>query len=77
MSRAVDGTPSKRDLIRKYAAEALAQAMVPLHVSRITEIVAPRIPNEEITQKAVNTSLHDDTLGRFERVGKGTWTLRQ
>jgi len=78
-----DERPSKRNLIRKYAAEVLASAAYPVHVSRITELVRPRaaagsgVAESEITQKTVNTSLHDDPLGRFESDGRGTWKLRR
>lgn len=78
MMESPDGKPSKRNLIRQYAVEILASAPYPVHVSRLAELVLPRIPGgAEITQKTVNTSLHDDPLGRFERVGLGTWKLKR
>jgi len=66
-----------RNRIRDMAAEVLQERGEPLHHSAIASIVLTRLGLVgQVTAKTVNTSLHDDPLGRFERVGAGTWTLK-
>lgn len=68
---------SKRDRIRDAAQEILRAAGVALHNREITERLLGQMSFEgSVTPKDVNTTLHDDPRGRFERVGRGTWRLR-
>lgn len=69
---------SKRDTIRDLAEALLRDARTPLHNSQIAEAVLAQMGmSGEVSPKTVNTSLHDDPLGRFLRVGQGTWTLKE
>ena len=71
-------TGSKRDRIRDIAEDMMRRSGGPLHNTALADGILPRLAaGESATAKDVNTALHDDPLDRFERVGKGTWTLRK
>ncbi len=66
--------PSRRDLIRAEALKVLEEAGAPLHFTEIASVVLVRLGIEAtVTAKTLNTSLHDDPVGRFKRVGLGKW----
>ena len=67
---------SKRDRIRAAVETLLAEHSAPMHYERLAEIVLPALGLEDRAKpKDLNTALHDDPMGRFRRVGKGTWAL--
>jgi hypothetical protein len=67
---------SVRPLIRDEAERLLRTAQGPLHVSKIADEVLQRLGlNGQVTTKTVNTTLHDDPLRRFKRVGRAVWSL--
>ncbi len=65
--------------IRDEAARVLERSGGgPLHVSKIAEgALATLGLSGKVTVKAVNNGLHRDPERRFERVGKGTWRIRE
>lgn len=68
--------PSKRDRIRDEAECVLRAARTELHVSLIAAKVLTALGlAQEVSDKTVNTCLHDDPQRRFVSVGKGTWKL--
>ncbi len=68
--------PSKRDRIRDEAEAVLRAAHTELHISLIAVKVLTALGLAgEVSDKTVNTCLHDDPQRRFVRVGKGTWKL--
>lgn len=69
---------STRGVIRDLAEDILRQVREPLHNSELTRRILPSLGiGAAVTAKTVNTCLHDDPKFRFQRVGKGTWTLRE
>lgn len=68
---------SRRERIRDAAEEILRSAGAPLHNREITERLHGQTGFEgDVTPKDVNTTLHDDPLGRFQRVGRGIWRVQ-
>lgn len=68
---------SKRDRIRDAAEQLLRARGDPMHNSEIAQYILLELGlHGELSAKDVNTSLHDDPLQRFIRVGRGTWTLK-
>lgn len=71
-------TASPRERIRNACEEVLASTGEPMHNSELAAEVLPELGlEEEYTAKDLNTALHDDYERRFERVGSGTWKLRE
>lgn len=67
-----------RHRIRDLAEELLRERREPLHNSEIATVVLNRLGlADKVTAKTVNTALHDDPQGRFQRVAAGTWTLKE
>src|SRR6266550_3986311 len=67
---------SKRNQVREEAAELLRRSGKPLHHSEIARVVLAALHIEgTMSDKDLNTCLHDDPRHRFMRVGRGTWAL--
>lgn len=69
---------STRETIRDLTETLLRTTRSPMHNSQIADTVLKQMGlTGTVSYKTVNTSLHDDPEGRFLRVAKGTWTLKE
>jgi hypothetical protein len=67
---------SKRNQVRDEAEQLLRRSGKPLHHSEIARVVLAVLHVEgTMSDKDLNTCLHDDPQRRFLRVGRGTWAL--
>lgn len=69
---------SKRDQIRDAVEELLRRNGRPMHNTELAGAVLSGLGLAgRVKPKDLNTALHDDPQGRFARVGRGVWALKE